>query len=105
MATPAIRSVGARHAVVGILLAAGIGTLMTYQRLCGVRVGRTGLHGAGLLGGLLVAALLLLSTSYGLAASLGAWWVVAPAAASFLVVLAGGRWFDRLYRENLRRGH
>jgi hypothetical protein len=46
----------------------------------------------------------LLSTSYGLVASLSPWWVLTPAAVCFVVVLIGGRWFDRLYREDLGHG-
>jgi hypothetical protein len=105
VATPIIQPDNLRNAGVGILLAAGVGLLSAYQRLSGVRVGRTGIRGAGLLVGLLVAILLMLSTTYGLVSLLGAWWVLAPAAACFVMVLVGGRWFDRLYRENLRRGH
>jgi hypothetical protein len=93
VATPAIRSDAARNAVVGILLVASIGLLLAYQRLSGVRIGRTGISGSGLLAGLLVATLLLLSVSYGLVSLVSAWWVLAPAAASFVLVLAGGRWW------------
>lgn len=104
VATPAIRSDNLRNAVVGLLIAGFIVLLLAYQRLSGVRVGRTGARGGALLVGLLVATLLLLSTSYGLVASFSAWWVLAPAVACFAMVLIGGRWFDRLYRENLSRG-
>ncbi len=105
VATPAIRSDDSRNAIVGLLIAGTIVLLLAYQRLSGVRIGRTGARGGALLVGLLGATLLLLSTSYGLAASLSAWWVLAPAAVCFVTVLVGGRWFDRLYRENLSRGH
>ncbi len=105
VATPAIRSSEPRNAVVGILIVSTIVVLLAYQRLSGVRAGRIGVRGGALLGGLLVVTLLLLSTSYGLVASLSAWWVLAPAAVCFVVVLVGGRWFDRLYREDLGRGH
>ena len=104
LATPAIRTVDPRNIVTGILIAAAIALVLTYRRHTGVRVGQIGARGAGLLVGLLVVTLLLLSTSFGLSASLNPWWVVAPALVGFAVVLAGGRWFDRLYRENLRRG-
>lgn len=104
VATPAVPSDGARSTVVGILLAASILVATGYHRLSGVRLGRVGPGGAWLLGGVLLAVLLLLSTAYGLAASLPPAWVLAPAAASFAVVLLAGRRFDRLYRENLRRG-
>ena|SRR5690554_1376118 len=105
VATPAIQSDTARNIVVGFLIAVFILFLLTYQRLSGVRVGRTGVPGTALLVGMLVATLLLLSTSYGLVASFSAWWVIAPAAVCFAIVLIGSRRFDRLYRENLSRGH
>jgi hypothetical protein len=104
VATPAIRSAEARNDVVGILIAAGVVLLLAYRRLSGVRVSRTGGRGAALLAGLLMVILLLLSTSYGLVSLLSAWWVLVPATVSFSVVLVLGRWFDRLYRENLRHG-
>jgi drug/metabolite transporter (DMT)-like permease len=105
VATPAIRSDEARNAVVGILIAAGVVLLVTYRRLSGVRVSRTGGRGAALLVGLLMVVLLLLSTSYGLVSLLSAWWVLVSATVCFGVVLVLGRWFDRVYRENLRHGH
>lgn len=103
VATPALRSSEPRNAVVGILIVGTLVVLLAYQRLSGVRVGRIGVRGGALLGGLLVVTLLLLSTSYGLVASLSPWWVLAPAAGCFVVVLIGGRCFDRLYREDLGR--
>lgn len=104
VATPALRSSEPRNAVVGILIVGTIVLLLAYHRLSGVRVGRIGLRGGALLGGLLVVTLLLLSTSYGLVASLSLWWVLAPAAVCFVVVLIGGRRFDRVYREDLGHG-
>ncbi|TWP32947.1 hypothetical protein [Leekyejoonella antrihumi] len=105
IATPAIRADEPRNALVGVLIASTLVLLLGYQRLSGVRVGRAGLRGGLLIAGLLVATLVLLSVSFGLAASMSAWWVLAPAAASFLMVQVGGRRFDCLYRENLSRGH
>ena len=105
VATPAIKSDETRNAVVGLLIAGFIVLLLAYQRLSGVRVGRIGTRGSALVVGLLVATLLLLSTSYGLVASFSAWSVLAPAVVCFVMVLIGGRRFDRLYRENLSRGH
>jgi hypothetical protein len=104
VATPALRSSEPRNAVVGVLIVGTIVVLLAYQKLSGVRVGRIGLRGSVLLGGLLAVTLLSLSASYGLVASLTPWWVLAPAAVCFVVVLIGGRWFDRLYREDLGRG-
>lgn len=106
MATPAIRSDDARTmVVVGLLMADAIALPICYQRVCGVRIGRVGPRCGALLVGLVAVTVLLLCTSYGLASSLNLWWVLAPAAACFVVVLIGGRWFDRMYREDLRRGH
>jgi hypothetical protein len=105
VATPAIRSDEARHTVVGILIVAGVILLLVYRRLSGIRVSRTGGRGAAVLVGLLMATLLLLSTSHGLVSLVSVWWVLAPTVVCFLTVLVLGQWFDRLYRENLRRGH
>lgn len=104
VATPALRSDTPRSALVGALVAATVVLLLGYQRLSGVRVRRTGARGGLLVAGMLVATLVLLSVSFGLAASLSAWWVLAPAATTFVVVLLGSRRFDHLYRENLTRG-
>lgn len=104
VATPAVRSSEPRNAVVGGLIVGTIVVLIAYQRLSGVRVGRIRVRAGAVLTALLVVTLVLLSTSYGLVASLSAWWVLAPAAACFVVVLFGGRWFDRLYREDLGHG-
>jgi hypothetical protein len=105
IATPAIPAVGARNLVDAILFAVAIGLLFAYQRRSGVRIGRVGPRGAGLLVGMLVLTLVLLSTSFGLVSLLSAWWVLAPALVGFVAVSFAGRWFDRLYRENLHRGH
>lgn len=104
VATPVLRSDVPRSAVVGVLVAATAVLLRSYQRLSGVRVRRTGARGGLLIAGMLVATLVLLSVSFGLAASLSAWWVLAPAAMTFVVVLLGSRRFDCLYREKLTRG-
>jgi hypothetical protein len=104
VATPAVRSSEPRNAVVGGLIVGTIVVLIAYQRLSGVRVGRIRVRAGAVLTALLVVTLVLLSTSYGLVASLSAWWVLAPASACFVVVLFGGRWFDRLYREDLGHG-
>lgn len=103
VATPALRSDTPREAVSGALVAATVVLLLGYQRLSGVRVRRTGARGGLLVAGMLVATLVLLSVSFGLAASLSAWWVLAPAAMTFVVVLLGSRRFDRFYRESLTR--
>lgn len=104
VATPALPPGSPRNTASGVLIVATVGVLTVQQRLSGARVGRVGLEGAALLVGLLAGVLLLLSVSFGLSASVNRWWVFAPAAACFLLVLTAGRWFDRLYRERLRRG-
>lgn len=103
VATPALRSDTPREAVSGALVAATVVLLLGYQRLSGVRVRRTGARGGLLVAGMLVTTLVLLSVSFGLAASLSAWWVLAPTAMTFVVVLLGSRQFDRFYRESLTR--
>lgn len=87
----------------GLLGAAAVGT-MNYQKLSGIRVRRTGLAGLAVVVGLVASTLLLLSVSYGLAASLSPWWVLAPALLSFALILGGSRWFDRIYRKRLVDG-
>lgn len=104
VATPAIQPGNTHSVVVGCLAAAFVLLVSSYSRLSGVRVGRVGFQGGAILTGLVVAVLVLLSSANGLAASLSAWWVLAPAAAAFVVVLFGGRHFDRACQENLRRG-
>lgn len=104
VATPAIPSDGGRSTAVGALMAASILLGTGYRRLSGVRVRRTGPRGAGLLWVGLLTVLLLLSTAFGLVASLPSVWVLAPATVCLVVVLLVGLRFDRHYRENLRRG-
>lgn len=104
VATPVIRPESLGRVVTGIVLAVAVVTMSLHQRCSGVRVGRAGPGGGLLLLGLLVGVLLLLSTSYGLASSLGPWLVLAPATAGLVLVLLGSRWFERLQREYLRRG-
>lgn len=105
VATPAIDSDNLRNMVAGALIAASVILFSDYQRLSGVRVRRIGFSGAALLVGLVVGTMLLLSASYGLVSLLPPWWVLAPAMLCFVLILAGGRRFDHLYRESLRRGH
>lgn len=104
VATPVIQPGTTHSRVLGCLTGAFVLVVGSYHRLSGVRLGRVGLQGGAILTGLVVAVLVLLSTANGLVASLSGWWVLGPAAASFVVVLLGGRCFDRTYRENLRRG-
>jgi hypothetical protein len=103
VATPAVQP-DSRSLVVGCLTGAFVLLAGSYHRLSGVRVGRIGVRGGAVLATLVLVVQVSLSAANGLAASLTGWWVLAPAAASFVLVLVGARWFDRLYRENLRRG-
>lgn len=104
VASPAIVSEASRRAVVGLAIASGILLLATYQRISGVKMSRVGAPGTAVLGGLTFAVLVLLSTSFGLAAGDARWWIALPAAVSFGLVVMLGRRFDRLYRERVRHG-
>lgn len=103
VATPAIAEDGSRGVVVGLAMASGILLLAGYQHISGVKVSGADGRGTVTLG--LCAVLALLSASFGLAAADLRWWISAPAAVSFRLVLIAGRRFDRRYRERLGRGH
>ncbi|MBY4131314.1 hypothetical protein HQO83_23240 [Rhodococcus fascians] len=102
--TPALPDgiVGAALATFPTVAAATLALL--YPRICGVRPEAVGITGWAVLVGLLISVLALLSTSYGLVASLSAWWVLLPQAVCFVVVLLGGRLFDSEYRRHLHAG-
>jgi hypothetical protein len=104
VATPAISPGAVHNVVVGILAGAFVMLVAGYRWCTGVRLNRVGVRGGAVLAGLVVTVLLLLSASNGLTASPSAWWVIAPAVLCFVAVLAGSRWFERLSREDLRRG-
>lgn len=104
VASPAIESEATRRVVVQLAMASSVVLLFVYHRISGVRVSRVGVRGAVRLGVLVCAILALLSTSFGLASFDAQWWIAIPAAVSFGLVVILGRWFDRLYRDELRRG-
>ncbi|MDV6305014.1 MULTISPECIES: hypothetical protein [Rhodococcus] len=95
-------NVGAAFAALPVAAAATLALL--YPRISGVRPAAVGMVGWGVLIGLLVSVLGLLSVSYGVVASLSAWWVLVPQAVCFVVVLFGGRLFDGVYRTHLHAG-
>ncbi|OZF43170.1 hypothetical protein [Rhodococcus sp. 14-1411-2a] len=94
--------VGAAFAALPVAAAATLALL--YPRISGVRPAAVGMVGWGVLIGLLVSVLGLLSVSYGVVASRSAWWVLLPQAVCFVVVLFGGRLFDGVYRTHLHAG-
>lgn len=100
--TPALPDGQMRSIVTSVLLAAAVVSALLYPRLSGVRVSGVGASGWCLLLALLVGMIVLLSVSFGLTASLSAWWVLVPQAICFVLVLFGGRLFDREYRRRLR---
>lgn len=104
VASTAVSDNTVRSMVAGGLVGAAVVVTFSYQKLSGIRVRRTGSAGVALVVGLVAGTLLLLSVAYGLAASLSAWWVLAPAVACFAMILGGSRWFDRIYRERLADG-
>ncbi|KZF09233.1 MULTISPECIES: hypothetical protein [unclassified Rhodococcus (in: high G+C Gram-positive bacteria)] len=95
-------NVGAAFAALPVAAAATLALL--YPRISGVRPAAVRMVGWGVLIGLLVSVLGLLSVSYGVVASLSAWWVLLPQAVCFVVVLFGGRLFDGVYRTHLHAG-
>jgi hypothetical protein len=99
--TPSLPDGHVRSVSTSVLVAAAIVTTVLYPRLTGVRPSGVGVVGWCVLGGLLVTVLGSLSVSYGLVASLSAWWVLVPQALCFVLVLFGGRLFDREYRRHL----
>lgn len=104
VAAPAIEPEANRHVVAGIAIASAVLLPSAYQRISGVKVSRVGVRGTVILGVLMCATLVLLSTSFGLVAADAQWWIVIPVAVGFGLVVILGRRFDRLYRAELRRG-
>ncbi|MCZ4516995.1 hypothetical protein O4220_00610 [Rhodococcus ruber] len=102
--TPALPDgkVSAALAALPVALAATLALL--YPRISGVRPAAVGVTGWGVLVGLLVSVLGLLSVSFGVVASLSAWWVLLPQVVCFAIVLFGGRLFDSEYRRHLHVG-
>jgi hypothetical protein len=103
VATPAIEPEANRHVVTGIVIASAVALPLVYQHISGVKMSRVGAHGMVILGVMMCATLLLLSTSFGLAAVDAQWWIALPIAFGFGLVVILGRRFDRLYRAELRR--
>lgn len=104
VASPAIEPEGSRRVVAGLVIASGLLLHVACRRISGVKLSRVGAPGAVILGVLMCAVLVLLSTSFGLAAADVRWWIAIPAAVSFALVVILGRQFDRQYRQRLRRG-
>jgi hypothetical protein len=102
--TPALPDGQVGTVVTALPVAAAATLALAYPRISGVRSSRIGVIGWCVLIGLLVGVLGLLSVSYGVVASLSAWWVLLPQAVCFAVVLVGGRMFDREYRARLHAG-
>lgn len=86
-------------------LALAVGGLLWYQHsVTGVRARSAGPRAWAAFGGAVVAVLVLLMVSLGLAASLSPWWVIAPGVLTFVVVLAANRAFERFTVEHVRHG-
>ncbi|MFC4460505.1 hypothetical protein ACFO4M_19120 [Pseudonocardia nematodicida] len=95
---------GLRAALVPVLVLLTVVLLGYQQSTTGVRARGVGARAWLAFAGALVGVLVLLSVSYGLVASLSPWWVLAPAAVAFGIVLAANIAFERSTREHLRRG-
>jgi len=102
--TPALPDGNVSAAFAAVPVAAAATLALLYPRISGVRPAAVGLMGWSVLVGLLVGVLGLLSMSYGMVASLSAWWVLLPQAVCFAIVLFGGRLFDSVYRTHLHAG-
>lgn len=105
VALPALWPDGVRWVAYGLVVCGGFAAQIAYRRIAGVRVSKRKVWQVELAAGAALAALLLLliSTSFGLVASLSPWWVLAPTTAAFAIALVLSRWFERIYREALRR--
>ncbi|OZC94913.1 hypothetical protein CH275_28625 [Rhodococcus sp. 06-235-1A] len=99
--TPALPDGKVSAALAALPVVVAITLTLLYPRISGVRPAAVGSTGWGVLVGLLVSVLGLLSVSYGVVASLSAWWVLLPQAMCFVIVLFGGRLFDGEYRRHL----
>lgn len=104
VASPAITSTTASRVVVGLAMASTILLVAAYQRLSGVRASRVGAPARLTLVMNVVALLVLLSVSLGLASFDLRWWIALPSAASLALTVILGRVFDRQYREAVRLG-
>lgn len=102
--TPALPDGNVSAAFAALPVAAAATLALLYPRISGVRPAAVGMTGWGVLVGLLVSVLGLLSVSYGVVASLSAWWVLLPQASCFVIVLFGGCLFDGVYRTHLHAG-
>lgn len=104
VASPLIETDLLRRIITGIAIASTIVLVASFQRITGVKVARAGAPARLTLILLLLAVLLLLSTSFGLA-SFGLYgWIVIPAAASFGLTVVLGKLFDSQVRDKVRRG-
>ena len=104
VASPFVEPDVVRRSIAGFAIAGIIALVLGYQRMTGVRVSRAGGPARLTLWILLVATLLLLSVSLGLASFGLNWWIALTGAASFGLTVSLGRMFDRQYREHVRRG-
>lgn len=102
--TPAFPPGPVNSVLTALLVVAAATLTLLHPSICGVRPARVGMTGWSVLVGLLASVLGLLSVSYGVVASLSAWWVLLPQAVCFMIVLFGGRVFDREYRTRLHAG-
>lgn len=102
VASPAIPADGPRRTLVLIAAVTTILLSIAYQRISGVKLGRTGVLGVVIVAAGVATVLLFLSVSYGLAL-LSPWWVIAPAAVAFGVVVALGRWLEKVHQGEVRR--
>jgi len=104
VALPAFGEAVRRPAVWGLAFAV-VALLWVHRRATGIRPRAVGPRAWGVFAVACVAVLVLLSVSLGLAASLSPWWALVPAAVCFGVVWWANVAFERLTRENVRRGN
>jgi hypothetical protein len=104
-ASPAVESTSTRSMLVTFACVGLVFLVLAYRRVTGFSVSRAaGPRSRARVVAVLVAVALLFLASMVLAATGAVAWVLAVAAAAFLAVLVGGRDYDRVYGEELRRG-
>ena len=104
IATPLIEADAVRRIAAGATIGSIAFLVWAFQIATGVKVSRAGAAAQLTLGVLVMAILVLLSTSFALA-SLGLnWWILLPSAAGFVLTIFLGKRFHSQYRDRVRHG-
>lgn len=93
-----------RRVVAGLALASIFLLVWGFQRATGVKLSRAGRPAQLILFTHVLALLLLLSVSFGLASLDLHWWIILPALIGFALTVALGKRFHRQYSDEVRHG-